>query len=152
MKKTILNILATTGITLVVLSFIAIYYGGSLICISTVFQVLGLSIVIYLGIHIMNRFEYRYSILETGLKLIYILALVLISGRIFGWYDNVSGFTLVIMTCIIFGICVCLDMFNLLDEVRSINELIEGMGSRSGSDTEGSKNECCVQGIRKEFI
>lgn len=124
MKKMILNIMATTGIALVVLSFIAIYYGGSLICIDTVFQVLGLNIVIYIGIHILNHFEYRYSILETGLKLIYILTLVLISGRIFGWYSNMSGLVLVIMTVVVFGVCMCLDTLNLLEEVNSINTLI----------------------------
>ena len=124
MKKIILNIMATTGIALVVLSFIAIYYGGSLICIDTVFQVLGLNIVIYMGMHIFNHFEYRYSVLETGLKLIYILTLVLISGRIFGWYSNISGLVLVSMTVVVFGVCMCLDTLNLLEEVNSINTLI----------------------------
>lgn len=116
--------MATTGIALVVLSFIAIYYGGSLICIDTVFQVLGLNIVIYMGMHIFNHFEYRYSVLETGLKLIYILTLVLISGRIFGWYSNISGLVLVSMTVVVFGVCMCLDTLNLLEEVNSINTLI----------------------------
>ena len=125
MKRTILNIMATTGIALVVLSFIAMYYGGSLICVNIVFQVLGLNIIIYAGIHILNRFEYRYPILETGLKLVYIFVLVLISGCIFEWYSSISVFTLGVMTVIIFVVCVCLDMFTLLDEVRTINKMID---------------------------
>ena len=125
MKRTILNIMATTGIVLVVLSFIAMYYGGLLICVNTVFQVLGLNIIIYAGIYILNRFEYRYPLMETGLKLVYILALVLISASIFEWYSNISVFTLGVMTVIIFAVCVCLDMFTLLDEVRTINKMID---------------------------
>ncbi len=126
MKKMILNIMATTGITLVILALIATCYGGTVIFISSVFQALVLNIAIYVGIYLLNRLEYRYPILETGLKLIYVLALVLTSGWIFEWYNNMSGSVLVLMTIVIFGVCVCLDTIRLIDEVKEINVLIEG--------------------------
>ena len=125
MKKMILNIMATTGITLVILALVATCYGGTVIFISAVFQALVLNITIYVGIYLLNRFEYRYPILETGLKLIYVLALVLTSGWIFEWYNNLSSLVLVLMTIIIFGLCVCLDTISLIDEVKVINGLIE---------------------------
>ena len=125
MKKMILNIMATTGISLVALSLVATLYDGSLICIDTIFQVLGLNVIIYIGLYFMEFIEYRYAILETGLKLIYIIMLVLISGWLFGWYNNLSGTVLVLMTIAIFVICVCLDAVNLLSEVKSINVIIE---------------------------
>ncbi len=126
MKKMILNIMATTGITLVILALVATCYGGTVIFISAVFQALVLNIVIYAGIYLLNRFEYRYPILETGLKLVYVLALVLISGWVFDWYQNLSGPVLVLMTIVIFGVCVCLDTISLIDEVKKINCLIDG--------------------------
>ena len=126
MKKMILNIMATTGITLVILALVATCYGGTVIFISAVFQALVLNIVIYAGIYLLNRFEYRYPILETGLKLVYVLALVLISGWVFDWYQNLSGPVLVLMTIVIFGVCVCLDTISLIDEVKAINGLIDG--------------------------
>jgi len=126
MKKMILNIMATTGISLVALSLVATLYDGSLICIDTIFQVLGLNAVIYIGLYVMELFEYHYAILETGLKLIYIIILVLISGLLFGWYNNLPGVVLVIMTIGIFGVCVGLDVISLISEVKSINGLIEG--------------------------
>lgn len=126
MKKMILNIMATTGITLVVLALVATCYGGTVIFISAVFQALVLNIAIYVGIYLLNRFEYRYSILETGSKLIYVFALVLTSGWIFDWYNNMSGLVLVLMTIVIFAVCVCLDTISLRGEVKAINDLIEG--------------------------
>lgn len=125
MKKMILNIMATTGITLVVLAIVGLCYDATVIFISAVFQALVLNIAIYAGIYLLNRFEYRYPILETGLKLTYVLALVLTSGWIFGWYNNMSGLVLVLMTIAIFGVCVCLDTMSLIDEVKAINGLIE---------------------------
>ena len=125
MKKIILNIMATTGISLVALSLVATLYDGSLICIDTIFQVLGLNVVIYIGLYFMEFIEYRIAILETGLKLSYIIVLVLTSGFLWGWYNNLSSAVLILMTIGIFAICVCLDMISLLSEVKSINVLLE---------------------------
>lgn len=124
MKKIILNIMATTGISLVALALVATLYDGSLICIDTIFQVLGLNVVIYIGLYFMDFIEYRYAILETGLKLIYIILLVLISGFLWGWYSNLPGVVLVLMTIAIFIVCTCLDAISLISEVKSINILI----------------------------
>ena len=126
MKKMILNIMATTGITLVVLAIVGLCYDATVIFISAVFQALFLNISIYIGLYIMERFEYKYPIVETGLKLVYVLALVLASGWIFGWYANMSVVVLWMMTIVIFGICVFLDTVSLIDEVKDINGLIEG--------------------------
>ncbi len=126
MKKVLLNIMATTGISLVVLSLVATLYDGSLICIDTIFQVLGLNVVIYIGLYFMEFIEYRFAILETCLKLIYIIVLVLVSGLIWGWYNSLQPAVLVLMTIGIFIVCVCLDAISLLSEVKAINVLIEG--------------------------
>ena len=125
MKKVILNIMATTGISLVAWSLVATLYDGSLICIDTIFQVLGLNVVIFIGLYFMDFIEYRYAILETGLKLIYIILLVLISGFLWRWYSNLPGVVLVLMTIAIFIVCTCLDAISLISEVKSINILIE---------------------------
>ena len=125
----VLNIMATTGITLVMLALVALCYGGTVLFISAVFQALGLNVVIYAGIYLINRFEYRYPILETGLKLVYVLALVLACGGIFGWYENLSGAVLTLMTVAIFGMCMFLDTLSLREEVKEINGLIEGKGT-----------------------
>lgn len=126
MKKVLLNIMATTGISLVVLSLVATLYDGTLICIDTIFQVLGLNVVIYIGLYFMEFIEYRFAILETCLKLIYIIVLVLVSGLIWGWYNSLPPAVLVLMTIGIFIVCVCLDAISLLSEVKAINVLIEG--------------------------
>lgn len=125
MKKMILNIMATTGMTLVVLSIVALCYDATVICINTVFQALLLNVLIYVGIYILNHFEYRYPILETGLKLIYVLTLALVCSCFFGWYVNLSMAVLAIMTVVIFTVCACLDAFSLMYEVKSINLLLE---------------------------
>ena len=77
-----------------------------------------------------KNLEYCFAILETVLKLIYVIVLVLISGLIWGWYNNLPVAVLVLMTIGIFVVCVCLDAISLISEVKSINELIEGEEAR----------------------
>lgn len=125
MKKMLLNIWATTGISLVVLALVATLYDGTLICIETVFQVLGLNILIYIGLFLLDCVEYRYAILGTVLKLMYTIALVLAGGFVWDWYANLPAAVLVIMTIGIFLVSVGLDAISLLGEVKSINGLIE---------------------------
>ncbi len=128
MKKILLNIFATTGISLVALALVATCFDATLICIDTVFQVLGLNVVIYMGLYFMEHIEYPYPIPETALKLTYIIVLVLISGEILGWYSNLPSVVLILMTIGIFVVCVCLDTISLLTEVKSINILIKSSG------------------------
>lgn len=125
MKKMVLNIMATTGITLVVLAVVALCHSATVIFISAVFQALMLNIFIYLGIEVLNRFEYRYSMVETGLKLIYVSVLVLLFGKIFSWYSNLSVGALLLMTIVVFAFCVALDTISIIGEVKIINDLIE---------------------------
>lgn len=125
MKRMILNIMSTTGITLVVLAIVALCYGATVLFISAVFQALLLNVVIYIGIYIIDYFEYRYPLVQTGLKLLYVLASVLIFGLLFHWYGNMSAGTLIIMTIAIFVLCVGLDTISLRGEVKDINSLLK---------------------------
>jgi len=125
MKKIISNILATTGIVLLVLSIVALCYGGTAIFINTVFQILAVNTVVYLGLYLIDFLELRYPILETEVKLVFIFGIVLLTGWLLGWYEFVSVAVLGIMTVIVMIVCVCLDMLSLRTEVKEINELLE---------------------------
>lgn len=126
MKKLISNILATTGIVLLVLSVVALCYGGTAIFINTVFQILVVNTVVYFGLYLLGFIEFRYPILETGVRLLYILSIVLLTGWLLGWYEFVSVTVLGLMTVVVMIVCVCLDTLSLRTEVKEINELLEG--------------------------
>jgi hypothetical protein len=124
MKKTVINIFAMTGITLVALSLIAYFYNATFLCLNTVFQALGVNILIYAGIKLINKFEINLSIIETGLKIIYAVILVLIFGNLFAWYESLSFPVLIVFTVFILIVCELLDMISLKNKVKEINDLI----------------------------
>ena len=120
MRKNILNIFAMTGVTLVVLSLVALCYKASFLCLDTVFQAL-----IYFGVYIINKFEIPYFLLETTIKLIYSIGLILVFGMIFGWYSSLSVTVLTIMSLAILLICTFLDTLSINGEINEINQLIK---------------------------
>lgn len=124
MKKTVINIFAMTGITLVALSLTAYFYNATFLCLNTVFQALGVNILIYAGIKLISKFEINLSIIETGLKIIYAVILVLIFGNLFAWYESLSFPVLIVFTVFILIVCELLDMLSLKNKVKEINDLI----------------------------
>ena len=59
MKKNIVNILATTGISLLLLSVVALFFHASCIYLKTVFQAFCINIITHLGIMIIQKIELR---------------------------------------------------------------------------------------------
>ena len=124
MKKTIINIFAMTGITLVTLSIIAVLYNATFLCLNTVFQALGVNILMYAGLKLIDRIELKLTLVETGIKIVYSVVLVLIFGNIFDWYNNLSMPILIGFTLFVLIVCEFLDMVTLKNKVKEINNLI----------------------------
>lgn len=124
MKKTVINIFAMTGITLVALSLIAYFYNATFLCLNTVFQALLVNVLIYTGIKLINKVEINLTVIETGLKIIYSVILVLIFGNLFAWYESLSFPVLTVFTVFILIVCELLDMLSLKNKVKEINDLI----------------------------
>ena len=55
MKRGFINIFATTGLSLILLSIIATFYSAEFLCIETVFQVLLLNVVVHLILLLMYK-------------------------------------------------------------------------------------------------
>lgn len=125
MKKISINILCSTAITLLILSILGVVSGAQFLLINSVFQSFIVNIVIHMGLLFTHRFESSYAILEYMLDIGYMEALVIIFGAIFNWYDSTPIWVLAIMTTIIYIVVVFLNMVQIREEVKKINELLQ---------------------------
>lgn len=125
MKKLAVNILCTTGITLVILATIATFCGGSYLFISSVFESFLANIIIHVGLVFAHKFESRYALLEFTLDIGYTVAVVIICGAIFHWYSSTPIWTLTIMAVLIYLIAVLLSTVQMRREVEEINQLLQ---------------------------
>lgn len=125
MKKTVLNIMASIGIILIVLSVIAMMYGGKAICINTIFEVTLLSALMHLGFILIHRFDIQSPVLEMMADISYTMAIALITGAVFHWYQSIPVWVLVIMVFVIYLSGCLIDLYRTKEEVRVINELLQ---------------------------
>lgn len=125
MKKMIINVMTTTGITLIVLSLIGTLYGAKMLFISGVFQSLGANIVMHLGFIITGKFESKYHILESVLDISYTIVVLIIFGAVFNWYTSTPIWVLIIMAVIIYLFGCLMSIFRIKEDVKAINELLQ---------------------------
>ena len=125
MKRFVVNIMATTGITLIILALIGALYGARFLCIDSVFQSFGANIVVYLGLILTHRFESKYVILESLLDISYIIVVLFIFGFIFNWYANIPGWLLALMAVVIYLSGCSASIYRMRDDIKITNELLQ---------------------------
>ena len=122
MKKGVINIFATTGLSLVLLSIIARLYDAEFLCVKTVFQVFLLNVVMHL---ILYKIEIKYLAIEVAIEIVLTVVLSLLFGTIFNWYTSTPLFVLVFMSIAIYVISIVLNILHMKQEADEINELIQ---------------------------
>lgn len=124
MKKIIVNIMTTTGITLIILALIAALHGAKFLFVNSVFQSFGANAVIHLGFILTNRYESKYPILESILDITYAAAVIIISGIIFNWYSSTPVWVVILMTVLIYIAGCLVNLFRIREDAKEINELL----------------------------
>ena len=136
MKKRIIHVLATTALSLIILSMIALMSDAKCLFISTVFEAFGANIVIHSGLLHIRRLEFKYAICGFLLDISYAVAVLIVFGAIFDWFASTPIWILVIMAVIVYGLSLFLNLFRMQQDVREINELLQ----RRDEKTESGKS------------
>ena len=125
MKKNIVNILATTGISLLLLSVVALFFHASCIYLETVFQAFGVNIITHLGIMCIKKIELRNIFIEMVLEITFIVCELLVFGRLFHWFTSLSFLLLICMGVAIYIISLFLNLLQMKQEAKEVNLLIK---------------------------
>ena len=130
MRKFFVNIFATTGISLTALSIVALFFQAKCIYLQTVFQVLGINMVIHFSIFFMSKLELKSVRLEMFLQIVLITAFLVVSGFVFRWFTSTPVWMLALMGAAVYMLSILLDIFCLKREVQEINALIKKRNRR----------------------
>lgn len=125
MKKTAVNILSTTGLTLILLADVGIIFNARFLCIESVFQSTAVNIIIHIGLIFTRKFESSYAVLEYAFDIGWITANVLIFGMVFDWYASVPVWILALMTLAVYFVSVMLSLVRANHEINEINKLLQ---------------------------
>lgn len=124
MKKFVINILATTGLSLILLSVIALFYQAEYLCLQTVFQVFAANTVLHFGFLLLHKLEMNRLLIETFSGIAMIIILLIVCGFLFDWFSSTPVWVLIPMGFIIYIVSVVLDLISMRQDAREINMLI----------------------------
>lgn len=124
MKKMLVRILCSTGITLIVLAFVGMMSGARFLCISSVFESFAANIVIHVGFLFTRRFESNYTIIEYMIDLSYIIGVLLVFGAGFDWFDSTPIWMLMIIAAIVYALGLFLSITRMRQDIKEINVLL----------------------------
>ena len=124
MKKFVINVLATTGLSLVLLSVIALFYQAEYLCLQTVFQVFGANAVLHFGFLLLRKLEMKQLLVEIFLGIAMIIILLIVCGLLFDWFSSTPAWVLIPMGFVIYIVSAVLDLISMRQDAREINMLI----------------------------
>lgn len=124
MKKFAINVLTTTGLSLVLLSGIALFFQAECIFLQTVFQIFGVNIVFHAGFLLTGKLEMRWPFAELFLNIAMIILLLLFFGSLFDWFSSTPVWILIPMGLVIYLISTMLQLFRMRQDAQEINTLI----------------------------
>lgn len=124
MKKFVINVLATTGLSLVLLSVIALFYQAEYLCLQTVFQVFGANAVLHFGFLLLRKLEMKQLLVEIFSGIAMIIILLIVCGLLFDWFSSTPAWVLIPMGFVIYIVSAVLDLISMRQDAREINMLI----------------------------
>lgn len=124
MKKFVINVLATTGLSLVLLSVIALFYQAEYLCLQTIFQVFGANAVLHFGFLLLRKLEMKQLLVEIFSGIAMIIILLIVCGLLFDWFSSTPAWVLIPMGFVIYIVSAVLDLISMRQDAREINMLI----------------------------
>jgi hypothetical protein len=125
MKKTIMNMMFTTGISIVGLTLYFTVIREERVLVQTIWQVFGANILLHLGLYIRDKFEIRNPIIECIADNSIIIIILLAFGFIFKWFVKVPIWLLVISAIGQYIITVIVTKSKVKKDIEAVNALLE---------------------------
>jgi hypothetical protein len=125
MKKAFINLMFTTGISIVGLTVYFAIIHINRVLVHTILELFGANILIHLGLFLRSKFEIRNLILEHIIDISFVLIVLIAFGLIFKWFTSVPVWILIVSCILIYIITSILNISKIKKDTREINSLLE---------------------------
>jgi hypothetical protein len=125
MKKTFVNLIFTTGVSIVGLTLYFAIIHKDRVLVHTILELFGANILIHFGLFLRSKFEIRNLILEHIIDISFVLVVLIAFGIIFKWFAAVPIWILIVSGILIYVITSILTISKIKRDTREINSLLE---------------------------
>jgi len=133
LKRVILYIFASTGAVLFFLTAFIMFKGNKSINVVTVMEIIGANTVITIGLFLTHKIELRFVILEYLLDIIFMTAVVILTGILFHWYPHISVWVPTVIVVVIYIIFNLLDIVRVHKDIKDINKLLKKLDEKDAN-------------------
>lgn len=136
MKRQCVNIFATTGLSIIAISIVALMYKAEFLCISTVFEVLVVNVFIHFSLFMANKINYKYWFTELMAGNFMVISVLFFFGFLLNWFSYVPIWILVIMGIAVYFLSLFLNLFRIQQEAKEINDLLRKRDSKTDIESD----------------
>ena len=124
-KKIFTQIIFVTGLVLVILAVFSAFSGIEITFFPTVLEIFAANIVIVLGCNLRWKFEFRFILVEYLVDIGYTVAVLVIFGLVFNWYQYISVGFLVLMAVVVYIFSILFIFANIRKNAEEMNKLLQ---------------------------
>ena len=124
-KRMILYVFASTGAVLFLLTVFIMFKHNKSINAGTVLEIIGANTVITTGLFLTHKIEFRYAVFEFLLDIGFMMAVIVLSGMLFGWYSQIPLWVPLVIVFIIYILFYLLDIVRVRRDIKEINTLLQ---------------------------
>jgi Ca2+/Na+ antiporter len=124
-KRIILYVFTSTGAVLFLLAVFIMFKENKSISAGTILEIIGANTVITIGLFWTYKIELCHPILEFLLDIVFMIAVIVLSGILFKWYNYIPVWVPVIMVIVVYILFYLLDIIRIRKDVKEINKLLQ---------------------------
>lgn len=130
----IINILATTALSVLFMCVIGIFQGYMLWGVTIPFEILLVNFLMHLGGFLLEKIDIKFSIIKYFLMLVFVLTLIIGFGFLFNWFEVIAVWVICIVGAAVFLISVVTDALMLKRDADEINNKINKIKQREKAE------------------
>jgi Ca2+/Na+ antiporter len=133
-KRIISYVFTSTGAVMFFLAVFLMFKENRSISAGTILEIIGANTVITIGLFLTFKIELRFLILEFLLDIVFMIAVIVLSGTLFGWYSYIPVWVPVIMVIVVYILFYLLDIIRVRKEIKEINKLLGKLKEKEGKN------------------
>lgn len=133
-KKVTVNVLATTALSIFLMSLVAVVKGFTLMGIVVPFEILLVNLLAHIGFILFDKINIKYKFFNYMIMLIYLVGIIIGFGYLFKWFVVNEIWVVCVVGVAVFIIALVIDIIKINRDASEINSKLQELRKRKNQD------------------
>ncbi len=132
-KRLLTNTLATTALSIFLMSIIAIIKGFTLMTLVAPFQILLVNFLAHIGFVLFDKINMKYKIINYTIMFVYLMGIILGFGFLFDWFVVNEIWIVCVVGAVVFIFAIVMDIIKISRDAKEINASLDKLRNRKNN-------------------